>query len=128
MDAGLKRFILLLFSLTVVLTLIGFLVIKYFVPDYYYTGFLFLPFLLFVITSVVHWYLIIASQGDNKKFTYKFMGATGLKMFVYLILIVIYLLLDKEHAVPFLICFLILYVLYSFFEVLSVLKYLKNNK
>ncbi len=128
MDAGLKKFTLLLFSLTVVLTLIGFLVMKYFVPDYYYMGFLFLPLLLFVITIGVHQYLIIASQGDNKKFTYKYLGATGLKMFVYLILIVIYLLLDREHAVPFLICFLILYVFYSLFEVLSVLKYLKNNK
>ncbi len=128
MDTGFKNFSILLFLLTVVLTLIGFLVMKYFAADYYYSGFLFLPFLLFVITLGVHRYLIIASQGDNKKFTYKFLGATGIKMLAYLILIVIYLLLDREHAVPFLICFLILYVLYSFFEVLSVLKYLKNKK
>ncbi len=87
-----------------------------------------MPLLLFVITLVVHRYLIIASKADNKKFTYKFIGATGLKMFIYLVLIVIYLLLDRENAVPFLIYFLILYVLYSFFEVFAVLKYLKNNK
>ena len=128
MDAGLKRFTLLLFAFTAIITLIGFLVMKYFFSEYFFNGLLFMPLLLFVITLGVHRYIIIASQADNKKFTYKFMGATGLKMFVYLILIVIYLLLDREHAVPFLISFLILYVLYSFFEVLAVLKYLKNNK
>ena len=128
MNAGLKRFTLLLFALTAIITLIGFLVMKYFASEYYFTGFLFMPLLLFVITLGVHRYLIFASKADNMKFTYRFMGATGLKMFVYLILIVIYLLLEREHAVPFLICFLILYVIYSLFEVLAVLKYLKNNK
>ena len=128
MDTGIKKFTLLLFALTVAVTIIGFLVMKYFVSEYYFTGLLFMPLLIFVITLGVHWYLVIASREDNRKFTYKFMGATGLKMFIYLGLIVIYLLLDREHAVPFLICFLVLYVLYSLFEVLAVLKYLKNNK
>jgi len=128
MDSGLKRFTLLLFSFSVVITLIGFLVMKYFVPVHYYTGFLFIPLFFFVITVGVHRYLVVATRGDNKKFSYKFMGATGLKLFVYLILIVAYSLLDREHAVPFLITFLILYVLYSLFEVLAILKYLKNNK
>jgi hypothetical protein len=128
MDRGFRRFAFLLFLFTVVITLIGFLVLKYLDPGYYFTGFLFMPLLLFIITLGVHRYLIMASLKNKRKFTYRFMGATGLKMFVYLALIVVYLLLDREHAVPFLICFLILYVLYSLFEVLAVLKYLKNNK
>jgi hypothetical protein len=128
MDAGLKKFSLLLLALTAVITLAGFFIMKYLFSDYYFNGFLLMPLLIFIITLSVHRYLVITSRKDNKKFTYKFMGATGLKMFIYLVLIVIYLLIDRERAVPFLISFLILYVLYSVFEVLAVLKYLKNNK
>jgi hypothetical protein len=128
MDTGFKRFTLQLISITVVITLAGFFILKFVTPEYFFTGFLFVPLVLFVITIGVHRYLIIASQADNRKFTYKFMGATGIKMFVYLIFIAVYLLIDREHAVPFLICFLILYFLYSVFEILTVLKYLKNNK
>jgi len=128
MDKDLKKIAIQLFILTILLTIAGFLVMKYILPEHYFTGYLFMPLLLFVITFSVHRYLIIASREDSKKFTYKFMGATGLKMFIYLVMMVIYLLLDKNHAVPFLVSFLILYVLYSLFEVLAVLKYLKNNR
>jgi len=128
MNTGFKKFALQLLVITIFITLAGFLLLKYAIPEFFFSGFLFMPLVLYLITLGVHRYLLVSSQEENHRFTYKFMGATGVKMFIYLVLIVIYLLTDREHAVPFLICFLILYVLYSVFEVLSVLKYLKNNR
>ena len=128
MDAGFKRFALFLFLFTAVITLAGYLVMKYLLPGHYFTGCLFLPLMLYIVTIAVHRYLIIASREEDKKFTYRFIGATGIKMAIYMVFLVVYLLLDREHAMPFLICFLVLYVFYSVFEVLAVLKYLKNNK
>jgi hypothetical protein len=49
-------------------------------------------------------------------------------MLLYLILIVVYLLIDRRHAVSFLVWFLFCYFLYTIVEILSLLRYFKNNK
>jgi hypothetical protein len=97
-------------------------------PDKYFTGFLFLPFLFFIITLALHYYLIKSSHKEIIKFTPRFIGATGIKMMIYFILIAVYLLIDRHQAASFLICFLICYFLYTAFELIAVLKNLKSNK
>jgi hypothetical protein len=123
-----RRFTLYLFLLTVLITIIGWILFQKVLPDQYFRGFLFLPLLFFGITIALHIYLIKSSQKEMIKFTPRFMGATGIKMLIYFILIFIYLLIDRAHAVPFLICFLICYLIYTAFEIFSILKYLRSNK
>jgi hypothetical protein len=62
------------------------------------------------------------------KFTPRFIGATGIKMLIYFILIFIFLLIDRVHAVSFLISFLVCYLVYTTFEIISILKYLKTSR
>jgi hypothetical protein len=54
------------------------------------------------------------------------MGITAIKLFGYLIIITVYALLKKEAALGFTLWFLSLYLLYSGFEVVMLLKYLKK--
>jgi hypothetical protein len=123
-----RKFTLYLFFLTVIITVTGWILFRTVLTDQYFKGFLFLPFLFFGITIALHIYLIKSSQKEIIKFTPRFMGATGIKMLIYFILILIFLLIDREHAVSFLICFLICYLIYTAFEVISILKYLKLNR
>jgi len=124
----LRNFSLYLFLLTVFITTGGWMLFKTWLPDRYFTGFLFIPFLFFIINVALHYYLIRSSEKVMIKFTPRFIGATGVKMLIYVILIVIYLLIDRQHAVSFLICFLICYFLYTAIEIISVLGYLKRDK
>lgn len=124
----LRNFSLYLFLLTVFITAGGWILFKTWLPDRYFTGFLFIPLLFFIVTVALHYYLIRSSGKELIKFTPRFIGATGVKMLIYVILIVIYLLIDRQHAVSFLICFLICYFLYTAIEIISVLGYLKRNK
>lgn len=123
-----RKFTLNLFLLTVLITITGWILFRTVLTDQYFKGFLFLPFLFFGITIALHIYLIKSSQKEIIKFTPRFMGATGIKMLIYIILMVIYLLIDRNHAVSFLICFLICYLIYTAFEIISILKYLISNK
>ena len=123
-----RKFTLYLFFLTVLITIAGWMLFQTVLKDQYFLGFLFLPLLFFGITIALHFYLIKSSQKEIIKFTPRFIGATGIKMLIYFILILIYLLIDREHAAPFLICFLICYFIYTAFEIISILKYLKSNK
>jgi hypothetical protein len=62
-----------------------------------------------------------------KAFTSRFMGIFGVKIIVLLIFIVLYSYFNPSQAVSFLITFFILYVIYTAFEVIVVLRYLKNK-
>lgn len=121
-----RKFAIYLFFLTVLITFTGWILFQTVLKDQYFSGFLFLPFLFFGITIALHIYLIKSSQKEIIKFTPRFIGATGIKMLIYFILILIYLLIYREHAVSFLICFLICYFTYTAFEIISILKYLRK--
>lgn len=123
-----KNFSLYLSLITILITAAGWIIIKTWMPDKYFKGFLLLPLLFFCITLALHWYLVRSSRKEIIKFTPRFIGATGIKMLLYIILIVVYLLIDRAHAVSFLIWFLICYFLYTAVEILSMLRYFKNNK
>jgi len=87
-----------------------------------------LPWLLiffFVFTGVVHLILLKASAKDGRKFFNYFMIATFLKFIVYISLIFGYLFINKEDIIPFVIAFFALYILYTAFEVVAIVKYQK---
>jgi hypothetical protein len=123
----LKKFIILFIILTIVIYTCGFALFNTILKDYYFGGFLFMPILFFGITLGVHIHLVRISQEDIKKFTPRFIGTTGIKMGLYFALIIVYLLIDRNHAVPFLISFLIMYLIYTIFEIVFVLSYLKRK-
>ncbi len=124
----LRKFSLYLFLLTVIISTAGWILFQTYLSDKYFTGFPLIPFIFFGITLAFHYYLIKSSQKEIIKFTPRFIGATGIKMMIYFILIVVYLLINRHQAVSFLICFLICYFLYTAFELISVLKYLKRKE
>jgi len=89
---------------------------------------LMLPLWLFFIgtTFLIHYILVTVSEKDPKRFVGYFMGLTAVKLFGYLIIITVYALIKKEAALGFTLWFLVLYLLYSGFEVVMLLKYLKK--
>lgn len=89
---------------------------------------LLVPLWIFFIgtTFLIHSVLVRVSEKDPKRFVGYFMGITAIKLFGYLIIITVYALLKKEAALGFTLWFLSLYLLYSGFEVVMLLKYLKK--
>jgi hypothetical protein len=89
---------------------------------------LWLPLWLFFIlsTALIHYSLLKTSEKDPKRFVGAFMGFTAIKLFGYLILIVAYALVKREAALGFTLQFLVLYLLYSAFEVVMLLKHFKR--
>jgi hypothetical protein len=83
--------------------------------------------LFFVLSTIfIHYILIKVAETKPKLFVGYFMGITGIKLFGYLIIITIYGLLKREAALGFTLWFLVLYLLYSGFEVVMLLKHLKK--
>ena len=90
-----------------------------------------LPFVLFfyyVSTLVLHKFMLQISQKDISRFSFKFMMLSLIKMFIYIIFGVLYIVIDEENAVIFLVVYLVLYVAYAIYEVRSVMNLINESK
>lgn len=88
-------------------------------------GWLIWLFFIFV-TAFIHIVLVKAAEASPRKFITYFMALTGMKLLGYLMIILIYALFKGKAALGFIILFLVLYFLYSFFEVITLLKHFKK--
>lgn len=118
---GLSTFTLIILGIGVVLFLTifkkHFLIVFPFVLVFYY-----------VSTLLLHRYMLKITRNDVSRFSFKFMMLSFLKMFIYIIFGVFYIIFDEENAVNFLIVYLILYVVYAVYEVRSVMKLINESK
>ncbi|MDD2964460.1 MAG: hypothetical protein PHQ65_14155 [Bacteroidales bacterium] len=89
-----------------------------------------MPFLLLMIMSVtiiMHHSLLKNSSGKPNRFINRILAFTGIKMVGYLIVITLYAFANRGDAVPFIITFMIYYLVYSAFELYALLRFLKQS-
>jgi hypothetical protein len=81
----------------------------------------FLVLFFFIATSGLYYILLKSTSNKFSRFMNQFMIMTFAKLFLYIIVIVVYVLLNKADAFPFVITFFILYLIYTIFEIISFL-------
>lgn len=73
--------------------------------------------LFFFTTTVIFYILHVVKDKDPKLFIQRFMLCSGLKMFLFLIIITVFLFVNKPDGVKFTLSFLSLYFVFTTFEV-----------
>ena len=126
MQESVKKYVFTLLLITLILCATGYGLFLFLIPESYFRMFPMVPFFLFAVTIIVHIYLVRASQNDSRRFTGKYLGAMGLKIFIYIIFLGVFLALATEHAVPFLVSFLVCYATFTLVEVIAIFKYQKR--
>lgn len=121
------KFLINQLILTAAVYLIGFVLFKFFLTEHFFPFLAYLPLFFYLLNSGLHIAILKISGKNMKAFTSRFMGIFGVKIIVLLIFIVLYSYFNPSQAVSFLITFFILYVIYTAFEVIVVLRYLKNK-
>ncbi|WP_340111750.1 hypothetical protein [Maribellus mangrovi] len=122
-----KSFIARLTALTLALALIGWLVFSMFLPEYYLPVFPFLLAFFYAATTGIHAYQLSVAKKDIGKFARSNMLITFIKLMVYSIIAVVYILIDRENAVPFVVVLMTLYLVYTFFEVSNLTRISKKD-
>ena len=128
MSGSLRKFIFTMLLLTLIITTVGYGLFLFMIPQFYFSFFPAIPVFLLAVTLLVHIYLIKDNENNPRKFTAKYLGAMGLKMFIYLVFLIVFLFLDTAHAVPFLVSFLVSYAAFTLYEVISIINFLKKDK
>lgn len=121
MKSAYLNFLSRLFAFSLIFGIIA-LSISYFLPKNLLTPTL--PYLFpffFAVTMVIHYLLLKAYERKHSRFMTSFMLVIFLKLFFYLAILVVYVLMNKTDAMRFIITYFIFYVFYTTFEVVSIL-------
>ena len=127
MNNSIKSMFLKTSVFSLVIFLLGDALFTTFLKNYYLNIFLVIFLYFIILTISVNVVLIKISKHKISSFVNKFMIASTLKMFLNLICLVVYVMIQRQNAVPFLICFLIHYMLFTTYEVVSILSFLKKD-
>ena len=84
--------------------------------QFYFPPFGYLLILFILVTFLFHLGLQYSFDKGSKHFIRYYMGASGMKMFVFLVIIIIFALLNKKQAVAFTLCFFFFYLFFTIFE------------
>lgn len=110
-------FRLLIFSIIMALLTIG---MQFIFPQYASPALPFIVLFFFFITLFTLYIVLRGdSKKDNKRFISSYLLSRIIKLFSCLLFLLIYVLTNKEDGWRFAISFIIIYFLYSFFEVLA---------
>ncbi len=83
-----------------------------------------LPFLFFFFTAItlISYYVLLSSiKAKMSRFVNTFLLLTIVKLIIYIGIMIIYVLMNRADAVPFMISFFILYLFYTVFEVVHMI-------
>lgn len=122
-----KSFLIKLTAITLGIALIAWLVFSQFLPDYYLPALPFLLLFFYAATLAIHAYQLSLAKKDIGKFARSNMLITFFKLILYSIVTVIYIAFDKENAIQFVVCLMLLYLVYTFVEVAESSKIVRSK-
>jgi hypothetical protein len=122
-----KQFLIRSSILTLIVFTVGATLYSTVLKSFYFPLLPFVVFFFFGITNLVHAYFLTISAKSNSRFTSKYMAVNYIKMFFYLLVAIVFVVLNKEIAKVFVANFLVLYIIYTIFEVNEFLKKIKQQ-
>jgi hypothetical protein len=97
-------------------------------PQEFHSVYLYFIVLYFyATTAIVHRFLVRTNERSPKDFIRAYMGSTALRLFVNLMVIVVFMLADRSHAMFFSLSFLVFYFIYLVFEIVLLQKDLRKK-
>jgi hypothetical protein len=127
MATSMKSFLVKSTFLTLLVFMLGAIVYAGLIPALYMKALPLIPLLFYGVTNLVHFYLLKVAARSNTRFTAQYMATGFIKMFFYMAVAIGYAFVNKGQAKIFLINFLLLYIIYTTFEVVELLRVIRQN-
>lgn len=105
------------------------LIIRFILPKTFLSPALPFLFVFFIATSLLSFYYLLQSTHKRFiKFVNTFLLTIIIKLFLYAGVMIAYAFVNRSDAIPFMLGFFILYLCYTVFESVSIIKYTQPNK
>ncbi len=122
-----KSFVIRSLIITGLVAITGIVVFGYILNDYYLSVFPVLLGFFCVLNMLVHCMLVITSQKKSLKFETVYVISFFVKFFGYILFTLLYLRNHRENFKVFVAVLFILYIIYTTFEIKSIISYLKRS-
>ena len=95
----------------------------------YYLSIFPLQFAVVILVTVIsHLRLMTSVEQNAQRFITTFLSVMSAKLFIYLFFILICLLVDRSNAINFVVTFLLMYLIFTIFEVIEISNFFKKNQ
>ncbi len=95
----------------------------------YYLSIFPLQFAVVILVTVIsHLRLMTSVEQNARRFSTTFLSVMSAKLFIYLFFILICLLVDRSNAINFVVTFLLMYLIFTIFEVIEISNFFKKNQ
>ncbi len=112
-----KQFIAKILGVSVALIITGWIVFSLIIPEYYIPVLPYMLLFFLVVTIIVHAWQLKMAKKDIAKFTRSNMLVAFFKLVIYSVFAVVFIAIDRENAMVFVICLMIIYLIFTFVEV-----------
>ena len=126
MSKELKKYSLKLSVLTLIVASTGSILFFSFLKNYYLPVFWWLLIFFFFIHMTGHIMLVYTNLKKKMNFANAYMLSFAFKFVSYIVFLVIYLNVHETNKLVFALYFLVLYVIYTFFEVKATITFSKS--
>ncbi|MBA4409857.1 MAG: hypothetical protein C0397_10600 [Odoribacter sp.] len=123
-----KQFLIKSSVLTIIIFLIGIALYATVLKLYFFSALPFVALFFYITTNLVHLYLLKVAGKTSSKFISQYMAVNFIKMFFYLAVAIVFVILNRENAKVFIANFLLIYLIYTVFEVNEFLKNIKQMR
>jgi len=127
-SAAFRQFIVKMLIFTMIIIFISSVLFLTVLKLWYLASFPYLAFLIATVTTIGHLLVVKASVMNARRFATAFLTSVSLKLMIYLTFILVYLLIDHSQAIAFVLTFITYYILFTIFEVIQVLNFIKKIK
>lgn len=126
-NTAFQNFLKSISSFTIIIIALSLLIFYLVIPQYYLGIFPLLLFLFYSVNFAFSYLMEVSAKKRNIILIRAFLLGWTIKLFIYIIFITIYVLLNKIKAVNFLIQFTCLYIAFSGFEISYLIRNFKKH-
>ena len=126
MNPASRQFIVKILIFTLLIYAIATVLFHTVLTRWYFAPYPYLLLLVATITTIGHLWILKASAQNTRRFTTAYMASVTLKLIAYIAFMLIYLLIDRTQVITFVLTFITLYLTYTIFEVVNVLKFIRK--
>ncbi|MDP3442325.1 MAG: hypothetical protein Q8T08_05630 [Ignavibacteria bacterium] len=123
-----KKFLFKQLILTALLAVISWLIFSLVPENWQTVAWPYLLLFFMISNGLLFWLYVRAQQKKLSAFTNFFMIAMFSKLLVYLAIIVVYVIFNRDETAPFVLTFFVYYIGFTMFEVSAIVRMQKENK
>lgn len=127
-DVKLKKFVIQVLVAAFIMVAFAWMVFSFFIPGEYITV---LPWMLAFftfLTILVHGYQLRLVNKDMGRFTRSSMIISMLRLMIYSIFAIVYLINNKENVPVFIVSLVLIYMVYTILEIKHITRFMNQKK